>query len=74
MSVALYAVSTVQEEVGLRGARTSAFRIDPEIGIGIDVTHASDNPGQSDSKAVPCKLGEGPAICKGPNVRSNEEN
>ena len=68
ISVALYAVSTVQEEVGLRGARTSAFGIDPEIGIAIDVTHASDNPGQEGAKAVPCKLGAGPAISRGPNI------
>ena len=34
----------VQEELGLRGARTSAFRIDPHLGIAIDVTFASDCP------------------------------
>lgn len=68
LPVGLYAVSTVQEEVGLRGARTAAYSIDPEIGIAIDVTFASDNPGQENSKATPVKLGAGPAIYMGPNV------
>ncbi|MCK4694589.1 MAG: M42 family peptidase, partial [Candidatus Cloacimonetes bacterium] len=40
----IYAVSSVQEEIGLRGAKTSAFGIDPHIGIAIDVTHATDYP------------------------------
>lgn len=68
LNVGLYAVSTVQEEVGLRGAKTAAYSIDPEVGIAIDVTHASDTPATDNSKAVPCKLGDGPAICKGPNI------
>ena len=68
LSVGLYAVSTVQEEVGLRGAQTAAYGIDPEVGIAIDVTHASDNPGQDDAKVPPCKLGAGPAITRGPNT------
>ena len=67
LNVGLYAVSTVQEEVGLRGATTSAYGIHPEVGIAIDVTHASDNPGSSDSKATPCLLGAGPTIGSGPN-------
>ena len=68
ISIGVYAVSTVQEEVGLRGARTSAYSIDPEVGIAIDVTHSSDNPGGESPKAVPCKLAHGPAIVRGPNV------
>jgi endoglucanase len=68
LNVGLYAVSTVQEEVGLRGATTSAYGINPEVGIAIDVTHASDNPGNENSKATPCKLGAGPTICAGPNI------
>lgn len=68
LSVGLYAVSTVQEEVGLRGAATSAYGIHPEVGIAIDVTHASDNPGNENSKATPCALGSGPTIASGPNV------
>ena len=68
LNVGVYAVSTVQEEVGLRGARTAAYAVDPEVGIAIDVTHASDNPGSTSALAVPCKLGAGPCISKGPNT------
>ena len=41
---AVYSVSTVQEELGLRGGKTSAFGIDPDVGIAVDVTFASDHP------------------------------
>ena len=68
LSVALYAVSTVQEEVGLRGARTAAYAIDPEIGIGIDVTHSNDTPHAENNKTMPCRLGDGPCIVRGPNI------
>ncbi len=68
LDVALYSVSTVQEEVGLRGAKTSAYSIDPDVGIAVDVTFASDNPGNDDAKEAPCKLGGGPGIYTGPNV------
>jgi endoglucanase len=68
ISVALYAVSTVQEEVGLRGAHTASYAVDPEVGIAIDVVHATDNPGSDDTKASSCKLGAGPSIVRGPNA------
>ena len=68
INVGVYAASTVQEEVGLRGARTAAYTIDPTVGIAIDVTHASDNPGSTNPIATECKLGKGPAISKGPNT------
>ncbi len=68
LSVGLFAASTVQEEVGLRGAQTASFGIDPTVGIAIDVTHASDNPGSENKKASPCKLGAGPCITRGPNT------
>ncbi len=68
LSVGLYAVSTVQEEVGLRGASTSAYAINPEVGIAIDVTHATDNPASDNPRATPCKLGLGPTITSGPNT------
>ncbi|SLN52055.1 M42 family metallopeptidase [Roseisalinus antarcticus] len=41
----IHVVFTTQEEVGLRGARTAAFKVRPDIGIGIDVTLACDTPG-----------------------------
>mgnify|MGYP001156059538 CR=1 FL=1 len=64
----LYAVSTVQEEIGLRGARTSAYGIDPQAGIAVDVTHASDYPGCDKTKQGDIKIGEGPVIARGPNI------
>ena len=66
LNVGVYAVSTVQEEVGLRGAKTAAFGIDPEVGIAVDVTFASDNPGIKDKKVADCKLGAGPSFGRGP--------
>jgi len=67
-SVGLFAVSTVQEEIGLRGATTSAYGVNPLVGIAIDVTHASDNPASDNSKVTPCILGAGPTISSGPNI------
>ncbi len=57
----VYGVGTVQEEVGLRGARTSAHLIEPDIAFGVDVGIAGDTPGISD-KDADSKLGEGPQI------------
>jgi endoglucanase len=67
---AVYAVATVQEEIGLRGAKTSTFRVDPQIGIAIDVTFTADNPGTSGLKARigDLALGKGPVVSKGPNI------
>jgi len=65
---ALYAVATVQEEIGLRGARTSAFHIDPLVGIAVDVCHASDNPGVDKKTAGEQTLGKGPVIERGANI------
>lgn len=50
---------TVQEEVGLRGARTSAYGLDPDVGIALDVTRTGDTP-KGPKMAV--ELGKGPAI------------
>lgn len=68
LACALYAVSTVQEELGLRGARTSAFGIDPLVGIAVDVTHATDYPGSSKDRQGDIKLGAGPVIERGANI------
>lgn len=57
----VHCVFTVQEEVGLRGAQTSAFTVQPDVGIGIDVTLACDTPGVDESDSV-TKHGEGVAI------------
>lgn len=64
----LYAASTVQEEVGLRGARTAAHSINPQIGIAVDVTHATDCPTIDKRQEGEVKLGEGPVVFRGPNM------
>jgi putative aminopeptidase FrvX len=65
---ALYAVATVQEEIGLRGARTSCFGIDPLVGIAADVTHATDNPGADKKQAGDIVMGRGAVIDLGANI------
>ncbi|MFA5101113.1 MAG: M42 family metallopeptidase [Candidatus Omnitrophota bacterium] len=57
----VYAVATVQEEVGLKGARTASFKIDPQFAIAIDTTVAGDTPGIKETESA-LKLGAGVAI------------
>ncbi len=57
----IYAVGTVQEEVGLKGAKVSAFAIEPDVAIVVDVCVATDFPG-AESAHMDIKLGKGPAI------------
>jgi endoglucanase len=71
LSCSLYAVSTVQEEIGLRGARTSAFGIDPHAAIAVDVTHATDCPTVDVRQQGNLSLGKGPVIFRGPNMNPN---
>ncbi len=68
LDCALYVVSTVQEEIGLRGAQTSAFGIDPQVGIAVDVTHATDCPTIDKKQEGDVALGRGPVIYRGPNM------
>ena len=65
---ALYAVATVQEEVGLRGAITSTYGIDPEVGIALDVTWSMDHPNVDKRKAGGAVIGGGPVIARGANI------
>ena len=60
-SAEIHAVISVQEEVGARGAQTSAYGIDPDIGIALDVTLATDTPG-SDPTQIVTDLGKGVGI------------
>jgi endoglucanase len=55
------AVATTQEEVGLRGATTAAYALQPDIGLALDVTLAVDLPGAPEAEQV-TKLGNGAAI------------
>lgn len=70
LSSSVYGVATVQEELGLRGARTSAYGINPDIGIAIDVTFATDAPGMDKRKIGDIKIGKGPVITRGPNINN----
>lgn len=68
LKCAVYAVATVQEEIGLRGATTSAFGIDPHVGVAVDVTHATDCPTIDKRANGDIRLGKGPVVCRGPNM------
>lgn len=56
-----YASFSVQEELGLRGAKTAAYAINPESAIVLEATTAADTAGVEEEKTV-CKLGKGPAV------------
>jgi len=68
LKAAVFGVSTVQEELGLRGAKTSAHGIDPDVGIAIDVTFASDHPDTDKNQVGDIALGRGPVLARGPNI------
>ena len=55
----VYFAFTTQEEVGVRGAATSAFGIDPDVGIAVDVTSAADTPNAAKMEMA---LGRGPCV------------
>lgn len=59
------AIASVQEEIGLNGAATSAFAAEPDLAIAIDVTHATDAPGVEEKELGSHALGSGPVIARG---------
>jgi endoglucanase len=59
------AIAAVQEEIGLFGARTSAFKVQPDLALVIDVTHATDAPGIDEKELGSHSLGSGPVIYRG---------
>ncbi|TWU66569.1 M42 family metallopeptidase [Crateriforma conspicua] len=66
----LNSVSTVQEEIGLRGAKTAAGHINPDVAIAVDVTHATDCPGIDKNTQGDVRVGGGPVIFRGPNINA----
>ncbi|CAO4135350.1 M42 family metallopeptidase [Methylorubrum extorquens] len=66
--VGVYAVASVQEEIGSRGARTAAFGIAPQTGLAVDVGHAIDYPGVSKARHGQLDIGKGPSVSRGPNT------
>jgi len=64
----LTAAATVQEEIGLRGGITSAWCCDPDVGIAVEVGHATDYPDIDKRKHGEANCGDGPIIARGPNI------
>lgn len=65
---AVFASSSVQEEIGLRGARASAFGIGAEVGIAVEVTHATDHPNGPKTQVGDLRLGAGAVFARGANT------
>ncbi len=68
LGCSVYFVSTCQEELGARGAKTAADYIQPDVGIAIDVTHATDYPTADTKLTGFIGIGKGPVITMGPNI------
>jgi len=64
----LFSVSTVQEEVGLRGGTTSTYGVQPDIGIVVEVTHATDYPDVEQKEIGRVEIGKGPVLARGANI------
>jgi putative aminopeptidase FrvX len=62
------ALAVAQEETTFAGARTSAFGLDPDLAIVVDVTHATDQPGVELGQVTAHKLGSGPVIARGTSL------
>jgi tetrahedral aminopeptidase len=67
-AAAVFAVSAVQEEIGLRGAQTSAYNVNPDVAIAVDVTHATDCPGIDQNQFGKITIGGGPVVVRGANA------
>ncbi len=61
-------VATVQEEIGTRGAIPSSYSVKPDVGIAVDVGHATDFPDGEQSRFGEFKLGAGPILSRGANI------
>lgn len=68
LEVAVYCVTTVQEEIGLRGAVTGAYGCQPHAGIAVDVGWATDHPLGEPERYGRASIGAGPIISRGPNI------
>lgn len=67
-SAKVVVVSSVQEEIGLRGAMTSSYKVQPNVAIAVDVTHATDCPGIDQNEFGRIEIGAGPVIVRGANT------
>ncbi|MGA7670911.1 MAG: M42 family metallopeptidase [Nitrolancea sp.] len=64
----VYALAAVQEEITFLGARTSAFALEPDVAIVLDVTHATDHPDSDKRGQGEIKIGGGPVLARGSAV------
>jgi endoglucanase len=68
LEASLTSVSTTQEEIGIRGAMPVTYAIHPDVGIAVDVGHATDFPDGDSNRLGDFKLGAGPILARGPNI------
>ncbi len=68
LAARVVAVATSQEEIGVRGATTAAYAVNPHIAVAIDVGHATDHPDCDQRKFGETTLGGGPILCRGANI------
>jgi len=73
LKICVMGVATVQEEIGLRGAITSSYNVNPDAGIAIDVNFSSDHPDTDKKKLGDLKLGKGPNLHRGANMNPKLE-
>jgi endoglucanase len=67
-SIDLYGVSSVQEEVGLRGGTTSCYTVNPDIGICVEVDFSTDQPDVERKHNGDVAIGKGPILPRGANI------
>ncbi len=70
LPVDLYGVSSVQEEIGLRGGTTSSYTVNPDIGICVEVDFATDQPDVERKHNGDVALGKGPILTRGANINN----
>lgn len=68
LAAKIVSVATSQEEIGVRGATTAAYSVNPHLAVAIDVGHATDHPDCDNRRFGETKLGGGPIICRGANI------
>ena len=68
LNIDLYGVSSVQEEIGLRGGTTSCYTINPDVGICVEVDFATDQPDVEKKHNGEVALGKGPILTRGANI------
>jgi putative aminopeptidase FrvX len=68
LAARVVSVATAQEEIGVRGATTSAYAVNPHFALAVDVGHATDHPDCDNRRFGEFKLGGGPMICRGANI------